>query len=40
MVKQVVVWSHRAVAGVGGERRCLFVWVGRVGRRNVIILCT
>ena len=29
------LWSHRAVTGVCGGRRCLFVWAGRVGRRNV-----
>ena len=33
------VWSHRAVTGVCGGKRCLFVWAGRVGRRHVIALC-
>ena len=33
------MWSHRAVTGVCGGKRCLFVWAGRVVRRDVITLC-
>ena len=34
------LWSHRAVTGVCGGKRCLFVWAGRVVGENVIIICT
>ena len=37
-VLQWVVWSHRAVTGVRGGKRSLFVWAGRVVRRDVITL--
>ena len=29
-VLQWVVWSHRAITGVGGGKRSLFVWAGCV----------
>ena len=32
------LWSHRAVMGVCGGKRCLFVWTGRVERGNVMSL--
>ena len=38
-VCRCALWSHRAVTGVCGGKRCLFVWAGRVGRRHVIALC-
>ena len=37
MVVITLLWSHRAVTGVCGGRRCLFVWAGHVRRRNVMI---
>ena len=38
MVVITLLWSHRAVTGICGGRRCLFVRAGHVGRRNVMIV--
>ena len=38
MVVITLLWSHRAVTGVCGGRRYLFVWAGRVGGSNILIV--